>query len=481
MHKHRDDVAGVPFLFLTSARRPISRPSSRASNHSTLSSRLAPGRPDTPVSAPSSPLAAVFRRPHTPATSPLAGAGAHASSYMAAQAHSPSSSPTLAHAHAVAHAQFAASLPASPLSSPRLLSAKATEFRPTGAGAGAHPLTRTHSNPGSLAALRAQTPSPDLWAHHAGSPKASSLAIARPLVAEAAGLVRAATPSSSLRSSVLLGPPGADDEEDDPFDPFATAKAGGALAFGDAHAHEPDAPSWADSSTSAASSLGAEDQRLLSFGSPEQAHAIAAVLEGSDEEESEAQAVLTGGMTPFDVLSSVFGTTLAPSELEDALANNGYDFEKAMAWLVEKALPPPVAPKAAAAAAVAGQGRGGVFVGRDGPRGGRADVRGAGPPGAPRYANGRPAPGGNRVCRYFLAGECLRADCRFRWVHPFCAEGFCCGLRGGSLSPATTSNVRCAASGYVGPAPRAKTASSCTTSRQKSTSPGSRRPCRMPI
>src|SRR5258708_32974604 len=33
---------------------------------------------------------------------------------------------------------------------------------------------------------------------------------------------------------------------------------------------------------------------------------------------------------------------------------------------------------------------------------------------APRYVNGRPVPSGNRVCRYFVAGECLRADCRFR-------------------------------------------------------------------
>ena len=34
----------------------------------------------------------------------------------------------------------------------------------------------------------------------------------------------------------------------------------------------------------------------------------------------ETQEVLTDGMTPFDVLSSVFGATLAPSELEEALA-----------------------------------------------------------------------------------------------------------------------------------------------------------------
>ena len=42
-------------------------------------------------------------------------------------------------------------------------------------------------------------------------------------------------------------------------------------------------------------------------------------LEGAD--------MLTDGMTPFDMLASVFGASLAPLELEDTLAANGYDFE----------------------------------------------------------------------------------------------------------------------------------------------------------
>jgi len=62
--------------------------------------------------------------------------------------------------------------------------------------------------------------------------------------------------------------------------------------------------------------------------------------ENTHEIDAEASAMLTDGMAPFDVLSSVFGSTLAPSELEDALANNGYDFERSMAWLVDRALPP---------------------------------------------------------------------------------------------------------------------------------------------
>ena len=162
MHKHRDDIAGVPFLFLTPTRRPISRPSSRAS---TNSSRLYPARPDTPSSTPPSPLVNVFRRPHTPATSPLAPMASTKSDY------SPSSSPVLAYAQT----QFTASLPASPLSSPRLLNAKASEFRPI-----PRPLSAAASHSaGSL--LRADSPSPDLWSHN--SPRATSnLAIAAPLI-----------------------------------------------------------------------------------------------------------------------------------------------------------------------------------------------------------------------------------------------------------------------------------------------------------
>ena len=109
MHRHRDDVDNVPFVFLTPTRRPISRPSSRASSHS---ARLT-ARPDTPTSAPSSPLAMVLRRPHTPLMSPLAG-GQQASSYVTARSDSPGQSPV------IPQAQFASSLPASPLSSPRI-------------------------------------------------------------------------------------------------------------------------------------------------------------------------------------------------------------------------------------------------------------------------------------------------------------------------------------------------------------------------
>ncbi|KAF9536457.1 hypothetical protein CPC08DRAFT_731595, partial [Agrocybe pediades] len=156
---------------------------------------------------------------------------------------------------------------------------------------------------------------------------------------------------------------------------------------------------------------------------------------------------LTNGMTPFDVLTSIFGSTqIAPSELKDVLAANGYDLECAMGWLVDSRAG--AAPGGATWTINAQQGQQGpvgpgrmqpmgarvTLVGRGGAagsipgRGGMPNVMMGGPGGmglggarqqgrqqqqVPRYANSRVVPGANRECRYFVAGECLRADCRF--------------------------------------------------------------------
>ncbi|KAF8899633.1 hypothetical protein CPB84DRAFT_1709570 [Gymnopilus junonius] len=388
MHKHRDDVAGVPFLFLTPTRRPISRPSSRAST--TSNNRL---RPDTPLSAPNSPLGSLFRRPHTPIASPLAPATAMSTK----SDYSPSSSPVLAHAN-VTQAQFTASLPASPLSSPRLLNAKASEFRPI-----PRPLSAAASH-SSASLLRADTPSPDLWAHN--SPRATSnLAIAAPLIAE-----QAFTPSSSLSSSYN---PKDEDEEDDPFDPFASnpLPTFHSITISDFDTY--DTNPWP-----ATPEISQQNQWYY----PQE-----------ELESEDASAALTDGMTPFDVLSSVFGSTLAPSELEEALAANGFDFDRAMAWLVDRALPAP--PPQGPQNRMQHLGARVTLVSRDATSAARGGPRGAAfQPGrpAPRYVNGRPVPAGNRVCRYFVAGECLRADCRFShdleralcrfWLRGTCAK-----------------------------------------------------------
>jgi hypothetical protein len=146
-------------------------------------------------------------------------------------------------------------------------------------------------------------------------------------------------------------------------------------------------------------------------------------LNGTNDpiDDAEANAALTGGMTPFDVLSSVFGSTLAPSELEEALAANGYDFEHAMGWLIDRGLPPQ--PSSPTQVRMQPMGNRVTLISRDAGGTIRGNVKsgyhnsnGTGRGAPPRYANGRPTQSGNRVCRYFVAGECLRADCRFRSV-----------------------------------------------------------------
>lgn len=302
-------------------------------------------------------------------------------------------SPVLVHSQATqAHAQFTASLPASPISSPRLLSAKATEFKPI-----PRPLSAASSNPATLSGYgRTETPSPDLWSH---SPlrATSNLAIAAPLLPDQNIPSRAVTPSQ-LRSSTRVGE---EEEEEDPFDPFAPKTA--------PHSFHPitvtDFDQWSDS---------------LSNHSPDDLHAgyYPTGYEYDSQydtpgEDPDTAAYLTDGMTPLDVLSSVFGSTLAPSELEEALSQNGYDFEKAMAWLIDRALPSP--PQHAQTRMQSMGGRV-TLVTRDTRgmlRGGRSGYNA--PRQVGRGVSARPVPGGNRVCRYYLAGECLRADCRFRY------------------------------------------------------------------
>lgn len=359
----------------------------------------------------------VFRRPTFPATSPLSTGLGQPSSYMTAKSESPNASPTLSHAQTAFTQQYASSLPSSPLSSPRLLNAKASEFKPI-----PRPLSAAASHPSSFAGMRAETPSPDLWAHN--SPRATSnLAIAAPLVPDQSLLTRSLTPNSSLRSS-LRPLEGSDDE--DPFDPFAAKAQAAQRAFHSITVSDFDTP-WSNSSNSSPEDLRALEHAMpfgaYQYDTDEFSREASPQPPPSAEEqaamEAEAAALLTDGMTPFDVLSSVFGSTLAPSELEDALAANGYDFERAMGWLVDRALPP-----VSQGGGVRMQQMGGrvTLVSRDGSPGGRGGVpitapgRGA----SPRYVNGRPVQGGNRVCRYFVAGECLRADCRFRWVHWQC-------------------------------------------------------------
>lgn len=154
----------------------------------------------------------------------------------------------------------------------------------------------------------------------------------------------------------------------------------------------------------------------------------------------------SNGMTPLDVLQSVF-TSLPQGELEDALIKSNYEFEGAMAILIasnggtKSGHSGTTTPTRNGSPAVSGMGMGGPGGGGGGPgdrdrmfrsasghgrdrdyfrAGGRTGYSSGGAGGGFGLGGGRgpghQSIGMNRMCRYYLAGECRRADCRFRWV-----------------------------------------------------------------
>jgi hypothetical protein len=447
MHSHRDDINQAPLTVLHSAKRPISRPSSRASSHSF---RL--NRPESPLanygttngSVPSSPkpIQLAFRRPHTPVTSPLVSSlHASASSYMAIPPSvSPTSSPTLQHATVLNLA--AASPSSSPLSSPRFLNAK--EFRP------GRPLS-IGSNP--------STPSGNPWA---GDVPASSLTRSSSNLAVAAPLVltpRSATPVGNQKgenipsrpSSSLAVPskPPFDDEDDDEFSPFSKPKpilykSNRTASFNFAASSSEDAGGTSENSASSPSnsyeiSVSVEDDGTGAYGyreysKPSQLYDEEGWREddplnmqssgltgrypyrqryererNGDKEDLDQDPNAPEGMTPLDVLVSVFGATISPAELENILAQHGWNFDETMQFLIERGSNSGgVYNSASRQGSSMNDERQPIYVGRHG--GGR------GMPPFNQQPRQMSRPG--RVCRYFLAGECLRADCRFRYI--FC-------------------------------------------------------------
>lgn len=263
--------------------------------------------------------------------------------------------------------------------------------------------------------------------------------------------------SSSRRSSgqaILLKnhPVGHEDDEEDEFSPFGSAKAD----------NNPLSSSGAGSyySSSAGSSFGAATGEAGSAFSGDH-------TAGVDEEDPSS-----GGMTPFDVLYSILSgagssvaTQWSPEQIEEALSAHNWDVEATLSTIFEnggKAQPssgqagrlpatPPLAPRSSLLPPAGPAGwtaaRGGVNVmsrdafssfrggragnwmpgaGRGASGGGNAYGRGA--PLTPSVAAASPVLGGSggggagggaaatgpgRVCRYFLSGDCRRADCRF--------------------------------------------------------------------
>lgn len=230
-------------------------------------------------------------------------------------------------------------------------------------------------------------------------------------------------------------PTGAEGEdEDDEFSPFGAAVRPEANASGSAGSYY---------SSSATSSSGDFDGRAAASG----------VGTGSAGEEEEWAA--GGGMTPFDVLSSVlsgsFGgssTKWSPEQIEDALASHNWDVDATLASIFESGGQPSSSSRMLGVPGTPPFGRSPLLSHQQVPtgprtssgvsvmprdafsshRGGRTASytgisRVATPPVgrgtgsmSPSLSNSGGSGGGvgpGRVCRYFLSGDCRRADCRF--------------------------------------------------------------------
>ncbi|BGP71649.1 hypothetical protein NBRC10513v2_005031 [Rhodotorula toruloides] len=152
-------------------------------------------------------------------------------------------------------------------------------------------------------------------------------------------------------------------------------------------------------------------------------------------------------MTPFDHLHSIFaGSDVPENVLEEALQQSGFDVDKAIEYIIDQQLgnAPPVPPGALPPPGlepVQPRGYGGtgsrpLIISRDsfdafsGGNGGRGSPRWGARSGTPT-GEGRGKSG--RVCRFYLAGNCLRADCQFShdvskavckfWLRGHCLKG----------------------------------------------------------
>ena len=331
--------------------------------------------------------------------------------------------------------------------SPRLLNAKAATFSPTPRVASAS-LSSTFSPSDPWRDLPVVDPPRSASPYGAVGPPSmtrtsSNLAIAAPLFSNQSSPFHSpiSTPSRSLIKipDVFASPPvqaarirthvPAIDDDDDAFSPFGSG-------LPKLHHHDPiglntDAKAFEpfgtppidiqfDSSMTFSSSAPLSDSSR-SYDSRDSGESPTAQVLASEE------GLETGaGMTPLDVLCSVF-TSIPRLELEDALHRSGYDFEGAVAILVSQHttnLPrsgSSTPQRISSPRPLLGVGgRGAIATMQTGPRdgyfqqGGRSFSGGNLSPGYP----GARSPGGpgTRMCRYYLAGECRRSDCRFRCV-----------------------------------------------------------------
>lgn len=522
----------VPFLFLTPIKRP-SRPTSRNSFNSYRSSR-----PGTPLFTPSSPLAQGFRRPSTPlasggpiinnypssspSSSPVPAHAQPNPNPIAAGATSPSSSPRFLNAKAT---EFRPSIVRS-MSSSSI--ARGQSPTPASSELWAHNYIPSPTlSSASLGAGRGSSNlaiAAPLLPEQSYSPSSSNPDLLGSNGHGATGGIGARTSPISIRHGAgsNAGPPPRvahafdDEDEDDPFSPFVVKPISpvvqqALLSVG--RIPSSDEAQWSDNSspsnsnsydvppphTTGSHPMLDEYYPGVAYGSNTDPNlrrhmrpgyfglsdsnpslhgaAVGAATPLNANDAASDVAFAEQDMTPFEVLSSVFGSSVAPTLLQEALDNSGYDFDGAMAWLVDQALPPP--PPGLLQHNTTMMQRGGVMVvGRDSQYaqarlGNNPNGRNNGRYGHQQQKNNT----GNRVCRYFLQGECRRADCRFRQVsrapyihrmHMIRGKPTCCLYNVLSASPyhllapfflAMTSIGRCVGSGFVDNVPRAKTVS----------------------
>ena len=409
-----------------------------------------PLRPYTPNRVPSFRALTPVGRPHSPSTAYGLGIGAstslsmpHNSSNLSRSSNDTSLSPSTAN-NGLSSSHSSSG---SPSISPRILSAKAASFSPApkSQSGGSRPspsdpwkdlpvenarssspfgaigppsMTRTSSNLAIAAPLFNDQSSP--FHSPIGTPSRAPLKMPDSFI----------SPANLQRTSSASIIPDLDDDDDE-FSPFGSyAKVQG----------NSDLSTQAKPFTPFAST-GKERIDDLSPSSPyitmDQSSGLGTgESQGMDEEYDDPDL----GMTPLDVLASVFSSVPRP-DLEDALHRAGYDFEGAMGILVASHAHPrsgsstPQRLASPRPMLSVGQ-RGTMPINQHAPRdgyflqGGRSYSGNISPGfGAPR------SPGGHatRMCRYFLAGECRRSDCRFShdldralcrfWLRGHCAKG----------------------------------------------------------
>ncbi|ORX39304.1 hypothetical protein BD324DRAFT_679780 [Kockovaella imperatae] len=443
MHRRRDDKENVPYNpSLTPARMRGSPATTAVPLRPYTPSRVPSFRALTPLGRPQSPSSASFL-PGSGANTPTIPHTASSLSRPAEAGLSPSTSSS---------ALPSSSSAGSPGLSPRMLNAKAASFSPSPRVVSATTLSKT------------AMPSPsDPWKDIPTEPVRSASpfgAVGPPMMTRSSSNLAIAAPLFSDQSSPFHSPLGTpnrgnikipdvfaspallqrtssrnlipDDDDDDEFSPFGSSLP--KLHHHDSQNHglnhgakpfEPFGNLQTPAGTPGLSDNGAP------FDSP-------SLVDAGDGSEPYDDA--GSGMTPLDVLASVF-SSVPRSELEDALHRSGYDFESAMAMLVAAHTLPrsgsSTPQRVASPRPLLGiGGRGAMPLNQHAPREGYFNQGGRSYSGnmSPGLSGTRsPGVGPTRMCRYFLAGECRRSDCRFShdldralcrfWLRGHCAKG----------------------------------------------------------